>query len=138
MNISLIAGLAQRLIAVCVAALVLWHVTHFGNPLHGKAMVYVPRNDVVLTIDNREYPHDSVEQPLVCDLEAGEHVLRVITGQVMLAELEFTVEPEKEVLVVPRIRARPSTSSTSPKRDPQMARHARLAIRHRKSQPAQN
>ena len=60
MNISLIAVLAKRLIAVCVVSLIIWHITHLGSEPHGKAIVYAPRQkDVVMVNDCATRPNPS-------------------------------------------------------------------------------
>jgi hypothetical protein len=100
MDISLIATLMKRLGAVCLALVIFWHVAHHVGPRRGKAIVHVSRPDVVVVVDNRDYPVESVAQsPVVCDLEAGEHVAQIRRGEMLLDEQSFTIEPGRDAIV---------------------------------------
>jgi hypothetical protein len=137
MNIGLIALLAKRLIAVCVVSLIVWHVTHFGSAPRGRVLVFAPRQNDVVIIDAQDYPVESLERPLVCDLESGQHVLRVKRGQLTVAEEEFTIEPEKELVVIPRDRTEVVKPRTLRKVDREATSPAGLAIRTRRFRPTQ-
>jgi hypothetical protein len=139
MNISFIAGLAQRLIVVCLVALVLWHVTHHGPLPHGSASIYVPRENDVLIIDGRPYPSKSTSKPVVCDLEAGNHNLKVKRGPFTITEEEFTIEPGRAIILTPKDPVRRAKLlSGSPKTNPDLTNPAGLAIRTTRSQPTPN
>lgn len=135
MNISWIAALAQRLIVVGVVCLIAWHVTHFGRAPRGRATVYVPQPNDVVTIDDQVYVVESSERPLVCDLESGKHVLHIKRGQLTIIEEEFTIEPEKERILAPQDRAKVVMRKTPPKTDIEAVSTTGLAIRTMRSQP---
>lgn len=138
MNISLMAVFAKRLMAVCVVSLIVWHVTHFGSAPRGKAIVYASRPNDVVVVNDHDYLVESLERPLVCNLESGKHLLRVKRGQLLIAEEEFTIEPDKEVILIPRVRINLASPRTPPKPDLEPANHAGLAIRAVRFQPTPN
>ena len=117
MNLSLIATLARWVIAVCVVSLVGWHVTHIGTAPRGRATIYVPRPNDVVSIDNQDFPVESIERPVVRDLESGKHVLRLKRGVLTISEEDFLIEPEKEVILTPQDRTQLATRRTPPKAD---------------------
>ncbi len=138
MIMRLLANLAQRAIVFCVLCLIVWHVTHIGSASHGKAIVFLPQQDLVLTIDNQEYPYKSFEKLLICDLEAGKHVLRLHRERLMIYEEEFTVEPEQEITLVARGRPKRARRRTSSNPDYATAHAAGLATRTMELQPTKN
>ena len=102
MDISLIATLARRLGAVCLALVIFWLVVRHAGPQRGTAIVHVLQPDVVVAVDGRSYPVESIAQsPVVCDLEPGPHVVKVTHGWLLLGEKEFTVEAGQEVVLCP-------------------------------------
>jgi hypothetical protein len=106
MVISLIATSLKRLGAVCLIFVILWHVVLHAGPQEGTAIVHVSRPDVDVSIDNRSYHVDSMEEsPLVCELPPGVHEVKVSVDGLILGEESFTVEPGKEVVMSPITRA---------------------------------
>ncbi len=102
MDISLIATLARRLGAVCLALVIFWLVARHAGPQRGTAIVHVLQPNVVVSVDGESYPVDSIAQsPIVCDLEPGHHVVKVRHGRMLLGEEEFTVEAGQEVVLCP-------------------------------------
>ena len=74
MDISLIATLARRLGAVCLALVIFWLVARHAGPQRGTAIVHVLQPNVVVAVDDRSYLVESIAQsPVVCDLEPGPH-----------------------------------------------------------------
>ncbi len=134
MNISLFAVLMKRLMAVCVVSLMIWHVTHFGTAPRGKAIVYAPRQNDVVMIDGQDYLVESVENPLVCDLESGKHILRVKRGNLTVAEEDFIIVPDENLVLTPhdrRLIVEPTTPTRVDREATSPTGLAIRAIRHR-------
>ena len=102
MDISLIATLARRLGAVCLALVIFWLVARHAGPQRGTAIVHVLQPNVVVAVDDRSYPVESIAQsPVVCDLEPGPHLVKVRQAGLLLGEEEFTIEAGQEVVLCP-------------------------------------
>jgi hypothetical protein len=105
MAISMIASLLKRVVAICLAFVIFWHITHHDRPAAartGRAIVNVPASNVRVILDLREFAVGSpAESPLVCELEPGVHRARVLRGAVLLAEESFEVQPGREVEITP-------------------------------------
>ena len=114
MDISLIATLAKRVGAVCLAMVIFWHVVRHAGPRQGTAIVHVPQSNVVVAVDDQSYHVESIAQsPLVCDLEPGSHVVKLRHGGLLLGEEDFTVEAGKEVVVCPFHRLEAAAAAAS-------------------------
>jgi hypothetical protein len=143
MDISLIATLMKRLGAVCLAFVILWHVSQHAGPRRGKAIVHVTRPDVEVVVDHLEYRLESIAQsPLVCELEPGEHEAQIRHGEHLLDQQTFTIEPGKEAVVClsDHKPARTDTAKARPAPAAEPIRSTDLAIDTRRPRPnhAQN
>jgi hypothetical protein len=114
MVISLIASLLKRLGAVCLAFVIIWHVTQHAAPRLGKAIVHVSQSDVVVIVDQRDYSvRTFAESPVICELEPGDHTVQVWRRGVLLGEEHFTVESGKETVVAPFDRPHSDTHAAT-------------------------
>jgi hypothetical protein len=103
MVISFIATWFKRLGAICLAFVILWHLTAHGAPTRGKVMVHLKSADKALVlIDQRSYPVESGAQaPVVCDLAPGRHVAQVWRHGFLEGEEAFMVEPGRVAIIGP-------------------------------------
>jgi hypothetical protein len=100
MNRYLIVTAARRLVAASLALLVFWQVAQHAGARRAMAIVHVVATDVVVAVDDRAYPIESVaESPLVCELGTGEHVLRMRRGPRLVYEEKFTLRPGQELIL---------------------------------------
>jgi hypothetical protein len=139
MVISLIATTVKRLGAVCLAFVVLWHVARHAGPQVGQAIVHVPRPGVIVSIDNRSYRIDSIEDsPVVCELAPGVHTVKVERDVLLLGDEDFTVEAGKQVVLYPIARpmAVQAVASRGPGSVPASGSARPAALGHRIPKPA--
>jgi hypothetical protein len=140
MDISMIATLLKRAVAVCLAFVIFWHVTPHAAPRRGKAIVHLSQPDVLVFVDHVEYHVRSVaDSPIVCDLEPGDHRLQVWRHGALLDEERFVVESGKDVVVSALAHADVATENATASRRPESAaeaiRPAGLAARIPQPQP---
>jgi hypothetical protein len=117
MDISLIATWLKRLGAICLALVILWHVSHrAAPPRRGKAIVHVLESNVSVIVDRLEFLVPSLSRsPIVCELDAGLHLAQVWRNGVLLAEERFVVEPGGEVVISPALqRPEPTAAAGGP------------------------
>jgi hypothetical protein len=102
MFLSLIATVTKRLGVLCLVSVIAWHLFQHSATQLGKAVVYLPRPDVAVSVDNHYYPAESNDGgQVVCILQPGAHVLRVWRGQLLLREQSITIEAGKDLDVRP-------------------------------------
>jgi hypothetical protein len=86
--------------AVCLGSLVLWQVAQHSGATRGTAIVHVFESHVVVSLDDRDYPVNTVyESPLLCEVRAGRHVLKLKRGDRVVYNEEFSVEAGQEVVL---------------------------------------
>ena len=106
MVISMLATLLKRLGVVCLAFVVVWHITQSSTPRWGKAIVHVSRTKrAVVSIDHADYlVRSAMESPVVCDLDPGSHLVQVWEAGKLLGERRINVVAGEEVVVPPFVR----------------------------------
>ncbi len=86
--------------AVCLGGVILWQVAEHSRLNQGTAIVHVFETPVVVLVDDREYPINTVNQsPLFCEVRSGRHVLSLRRGDRVVFEEEFAVHPGQEVVL---------------------------------------
>ena len=86
--------------AVCLGGVILWQVAEHAGSARGTAIVHVSEAHVVVSLDDRDYPVNSLwEVPLICELRPGRHVLRMKRGERVVYQEDFCIEPGKEVIL---------------------------------------
>lgn len=102
MVISLIATIAKRLGALCVAFVIFWHLFQFIGPREATVVVRVPEPGVVVTIDHRSYPATTAsESTVVSQLQPGRHLLEMTNGELVLVDEPFDVQPGQDMVLDP-------------------------------------
>ena len=83
--------------ALILGAVVLWQVVEHVGPTKGGAIVHVSTTPADVTIDDAVYHVDSLEQtPIVCELRAGRHKVRMLLEGQVVYEEEFTIVAGEE------------------------------------------
>ncbi|SIO15036.1 hypothetical protein SAMN05444166_2714 [Singulisphaera sp. GP187] len=76
---------------ICGAALLYWVASQAG-PRTGTAIVHVTEPDVAVSVGSQMFRVDaSIHEPLVCDLPAGEHRLKMMRGTTVLYDETFSI-----------------------------------------------
>jgi len=96
----LLATIASKLIKAVVALLlsgsVLWWVADKVTPTRGTVYVHVILEDAVVTLDDQAWRIEGRSyDPIVCELPAGQHVLRAQLGERIVYEQEFSLQPDE-------------------------------------------
>ena len=88
-----------------VLALVLWgrdpwHVVEHCGETKGIAYVHVSTAEVDITVDDETYHVETRwEPPIVCELQPGRHLLRMIKTGRILFEQEFAIDCGEQVVL---------------------------------------
>ena len=134
MVISMLATLLKRLGVVCLAFVVVWHVTQLSAPRWGKAIVHVSQTShTVVSIDHADYlVRSAMESPVVCNLEPGPHLIQVWEAGKLKDEHRINVVAGKEVVISTIERPAGERVGT----DPRPVASGGLAARIRPDRPA--
>jgi hypothetical protein len=83
--------------ALLLGGIVLWQVVDHCGSTRGVAIVHVALARVTVTIDESRYWIETLEDtPIVAELRPGRHVVRMLRGQSVIFEEEFTLAPGRE------------------------------------------
>jgi hypothetical protein len=86
--------------ALILGAVVLWQVVEHAGTTNGGAIVHVSTTPADVTIDDAAYHVDSLEQtPIVCELRAGRHKVRMLREGRVVYEEEFTIVAGQELVL---------------------------------------
>jgi hypothetical protein len=101
---SLLAAVTKGPGACLTAAIVLWQIITHVAPGDGTVYIHVVVSPSVVSVDGQERRVGSIrESPVVFDLPAGQHRLRLRRGDEFLDEYPFHLAREEEkVLTVTR------------------------------------
>lgn len=140
MLIGLVATWLKRLGFVCLAFVILWHLTHLGVPRRGRAKVHVKwPGDVVVKIDQRDYAvRSATDTPVECDLDPGPHVVQVWRGGHLKGQESFVVGSGRTAVIGPLERSSTRVRRASVSKAPNLgfAPGEGLAARIRTTEPA--
>jgi hypothetical protein len=119
MTVKGMAGLA-------LAAAILWQVVqHPASPgsQNGTAYVHVLATDVDVMVGDATYHVASFHDiPIVCELTAGKHILRMSRNEQVLYEEEFTVPAAGEVVLAAHEHAESASLAPASSVDPKSLR----------------
>jgi hypothetical protein len=91
---------AKRVGALVLGGVFVWQVAENSGLRKGEAIVHVTESGVDVTIDDSEYRVETVtDSPIVCDLTAGRHTLRMARDGRVLYEESFTVPTNNDVVL---------------------------------------
>jgi hypothetical protein len=114
---SMMVAMLKGMASLAIGGVILWQVTLRTGPQNCVAYVHVPKPNVLVTVDGSEYHIETLDQiPIVCELAAGRHLLRMCeTGRVVYEE-EFTLAGGEEIVLVAweRPNEAPASGATAP------------------------
>ena len=114
---SMLFAMLNGMATLAVGGVILWQVAIRTGPQNCVAYVHVSKPNVLVTVDGSEYHIETLDQtPIVCELAAGRHLLRMCdTGRVVYEE-EFTLtKGEERVLVAWELpKDAPASGDTPP------------------------
>ena len=95
--LAMVKGAAIFVLCGTVLCQVVQHCGSGANVIY----VHVTHADVDVTVDGTRHHVYALEQsPVVCDVRPGRHVLRMMRGERILYEEEFSLEPGEERVMV--------------------------------------
>jgi hypothetical protein len=98
---SLAMGTVKGLTALALGGAILWQVHDYCGSMKCVAYVHVAAPEVDVTVDDQTYRVETRwERPIVCELRAGRHLLRMLRSERVLFEQEFTLDRGEEVVLV--------------------------------------
>ena len=94
---SLLTGLAKCLGALLLALVVLWPTVKDVGTEDSEVVVQVMEKHVQILIDDQIYWVDEEnERPIVCQIQPGRHVMRVLRQGNLIQEVEFSLQPGQQ------------------------------------------
>jgi hypothetical protein len=97
---GLLAAVAKGLGACVLSGWLLWQIAERAGPQTSEVVVHVTASPVVVTIDCRLYRVVTWrDSPVVCELRAGRHELRMWRGDRLVYQETFRVRPHEDVVL---------------------------------------
>src|SRR5262245_14441684 len=86
--------------ALALTGTILGFVAAHSGPQECEAVIHVTEADVEVSLDSLSFRVDSwTDEPILCSLRGGRHVLRMTRGDRTLYEESFTVRAGEDVVL---------------------------------------
>jgi hypothetical protein len=97
---SFILSMARPVGSLLIGGVILWQVAEHSGSTKGRAIVHVATTGVEITVDDAHYRVETIwETPIVCELTPGRHTVRMLRGDRVLYNEEFTVYRGEEIIL---------------------------------------
>ena len=114
-----IFAIGRGMAAFGLGGFILWQVAIQSGPLNGVAYVHVVAPNVEVTVDNVQYHvATSWDNPIVCELGPGNHIVRMSRDGSVLYEEKFSLGIRQQVVLVATEPRDTTSASAAPRNRP--------------------